>query len=66
MNDRIVAIASYITDLVLLTLMLFGVFRWKEARRTGGIWSLMYTQVGVLYHLVATMTILQRDSRHRD
>jgi hypothetical protein len=46
--------------------MLFGVFRWKEARLTSGIWWLMYTQVGVLYHLVATMTILQHDSRHRD
>jgi hypothetical protein len=66
MNDRIVVIASYSTDLVLLTLMLLGVFRWKEARLTGGIWWIMYTQVGVLYPLVATMIILQRDSRHRD
>lgn len=66
MNDRIVTIASYTTDLVLLALMLFGVFRWKEARETGGIWRLMYTQVGALYHLVATLTMLQRDSHHRD
>jgi hypothetical protein len=63
---RITSLASYITDLVLLSLMVFGVVRWKEAHLTGGIWRLMYTQVGVCHPAVATLIIQQRDSGLRD
>jgi hypothetical protein len=43
---RISIITMFIADLVLLSLMLFGVLRWKQARLTGGgIWQVMYTQV---------------------
>jgi len=43
---RITLVSSLVTDIVLLSLMLFGVLRWK-ARLTGGIWQIMYTQVGI-------------------
>jgi len=51
---RITSLASYITDLVLLALMVFGVLRWKEAHLTGGIWRLMYTQ-GLIYVAASTL-----------
>jgi hypothetical protein len=57
MDTRSILFASFITDLVLLSLMLFGVLRWKQANLTGGIWQLMYTQVGHSYLTVATLTI---------
>jgi len=53
-DERIVFVTSYITDLVLLILMLFGVLRWKQARLTGGIWPIMYTQ-GLVYVVVAIL-----------
>ncbi|KAI9436275.1 hypothetical protein H4582DRAFT_2078879 [Lactarius indigo] len=35
---------TFITDLVLLVLMLTGLLRWENARRKCGIWWLLYTQ----------------------
>jgi hypothetical protein len=55
---RISIITIFITDLVLLSLMLFGLLRWKQARLPGGgIWQVMYTQVGISHPIVATLTI---------
>ena len=62
---RISVIAVFIADLVLLSLMLFGVLRWEQARLTGGgIWQVMYTQVGVSHPAAATLT-LRFDFGHR-
>jgi hypothetical protein len=44
LHTRVTIYTSFITDVVLLSLMLFGVLRWKEAR-IGGIWQIMYKQV---------------------
>ena len=44
LDTRVTIYSSFVTDLVLLSLMLFGVLRWKEARM-GGIWQVMYAQV---------------------
>jgi hypothetical protein len=65
MNTRITFFTSYTTELVLLTLMIFGVLRWKEARQRDGIWQLMYTQVGIS-HLAAATVILQLVFDYRD
>lgn len=64
-DARITFITSYTAELVLLTLMLFGVLRWKEARQMDGLWRLMYTQVEIS-HPAAKVTILQQDFGHRD
>ncbi|KAI9436305.1 hypothetical protein H4582DRAFT_2078899 [Lactarius indigo] len=37
-------LASFVTDLVLLALMLTGLLRWDNARQKGGVWWLLYTQ----------------------
>ncbi|KAI9436279.1 hypothetical protein H4582DRAFT_466082 [Lactarius indigo] len=37
-------LVSFVTDLVLLALMLTGLLRWENARQKGGIWWLLYTQ----------------------
>jgi len=44
-HNRISVFSTFITDLVLLVLMVVGVLRWKDARRTNGIWLLLYRQV---------------------
>jgi len=44
LDTRVTIYSSFVADLVLLSLMLFGLLRWKEARM-GGIWQVMYTQV---------------------
>ena len=49
---RVTILSSLITDIVLLSLMLIGVLRWKKARLTGGIWRVMYQQVGNLHPTV--------------
>jgi len=54
LETRITIFSSFITDLVLLSLMLIGVLRWKHARQTGGIWRVMYTQ-GLIYVVVVTL-----------
>jgi hypothetical protein len=48
--DRVVDIeitffSSFITDILLLSLLLLGAWRWKADHMKGGIWGLMYTQV---------------------
>jgi hypothetical protein len=45
LKNRIPLLSLLVTDVVLLTLMLFGVLHWKAAHLRGGIWGLMYTQV---------------------
>jgi hypothetical protein len=54
---RITILSSLITDTSLLSLMLFGVLRWKKARLMGGIWGLMYTQVGIPIPMWPLLTI---------
>ena len=66
MDTRINFITLYITDLVFLSLMLFGVLRWKEAHMAGGIWRLMYTQVRISHPAAVTLTILELNFYHRD
>lgn len=53
-HDRLSIFSTFITDLILLSLMLFGVLRWKDAQRRGGIVRLLCKQVG-LYLPVAVM-----------
>jgi hypothetical protein len=63
---RASVISMSIADLVLLSLMLFGLLRWKHALLTGGgIWRVMYVQVGICCAVVA-MLIIQIHSGHRD
>ncbi|KAH8980783.1 hypothetical protein EDB92DRAFT_259191 [Lactarius akahatsu] len=47
-------IVSFVTDLVLLALMLIGLLRWENARRKGGIWWLLYTQ-GLAWMIIVTV-----------
>jgi hypothetical protein len=69
--DRIVdtkttSISSFINDLVLLSLMVVGVLRWKLDRLTGGgIWQVMFKQVGISHPAVVTL-IIQLDTGHRE
>ncbi|KAH9969866.1 hypothetical protein BC827DRAFT_42482 [Russula dissimulans] len=51
LHNRTSVFSTFITDLVLLVLMLVGVLRWKDARRTSGIWLLLYTQ-GIAWVMV--------------
>jgi len=44
LHTRIGIFSTFITDLVLLVLMLSGILRWKGAHGRGGLWWLMYTQ----------------------
>jgi hypothetical protein len=44
-HARLYVFSTFITDLVLLALMLAGVLRWCSIRGRGEIWQLMYTQV---------------------
>ncbi|KAI9436302.1 hypothetical protein H4582DRAFT_2130152 [Lactarius indigo] len=47
-------LVSFVTDLVLLTLMLVGLLRWESSRQKGGIWWLLYTQ-GLAWMILFTM-----------
>ncbi|KAH9041768.1 hypothetical protein EDB85DRAFT_1378599 [Lactarius pseudohatsudake] len=47
-------IVSFVTDLVLLALMLIGLLRWENARRKGGIWWLLFTQ-GLAWMIIVTV-----------
>ncbi|KAH9162267.1 hypothetical protein EDB89DRAFT_652669 [Lactarius sanguifluus] len=47
-------IVSFVTDLVLLALMLIGLLRWENARQKGGIWWLLYTQ-GLAWMIIVTL-----------
>src|SRR5579863_4638098 len=63
LDTRITIFSSFITDLVFLSLMLIGVLRWKHARQMGGIWRVMYTQVGISRIAVAkSLTGVQPNS----
>jgi len=53
-DDRIVILSSFITDIALLSLMLFGLFRWKQANMMGGIWRVMYMQ-GLIAVVIVTL-----------
>lgn len=55
-HTRISVFSTFITDLILLSLMLIGIMRWGRgtARRTGGILSLLYTQ-GITWVVVFTL-----------
>ncbi|KAH8990027.1 hypothetical protein EDB86DRAFT_3193759 [Lactarius hatsudake] len=53
-KTKINIIVSFITDLVLLALMLTGLLRWENARRKGGIWWLLYTQ-GLAWMIIVTV-----------
>ncbi|KAH8979242.1 hypothetical protein EDB92DRAFT_418055 [Lactarius akahatsu] len=44
---------TFVTDLVLLVLMLTGLLRWENARQRGGIWWLLYTQ-GLAWMIIVT------------
>ncbi|KAH9030083.1 hypothetical protein EDB84DRAFT_1676996, partial [Lactarius hengduanensis] len=54
LETRTNILASFITDLVLLALMLTGLLRWENARRKGGIWWLLYTQ-GLAWMIIVTV-----------
>jgi len=66
LDTRITIYSSFITDLTYLSLMLIGVLRWKHARQMGGIWRVMYSQVGIsriasLHRLTTELDIGHRD-----
>jgi hypothetical protein len=50
-HNRISIFSTLATDFILLTLMLIGLFRWKEALQSGGIFQLMYAQVDLFSSL---------------
>jgi hypothetical protein len=58
-HTKISVLTTFISDFLLLTLMLVGVLRWNEARERGSVWWLLYTQVS-LCHLAETTLILMR------
>ncbi|KAH8990039.1 hypothetical protein EDB86DRAFT_1824391 [Lactarius hatsudake] len=43
-ETKINILVSFVTDLVLLALMLTGLLRWENAHRGGGVWWLLFTQ----------------------
>ncbi|KAH9080309.1 hypothetical protein EDB83DRAFT_2548023, partial [Lactarius deliciosus] len=45
---------TFVTDLVLLVLMLIGLLRWEYIRQRGGIWWLLYTQ-GLAWMIIVTL-----------
>jgi len=51
---NVIVLSTFITDFVLLTLMLAGILRWHNNRRKGGIWWLLYTQ-GLVWVAVFTL-----------
>ncbi|KAI9436250.1 hypothetical protein H4582DRAFT_2160070 [Lactarius indigo] len=46
--------ATFITDLVLLALMLIGLLRWENAHQRGGVWWLLYTQ-GLVWMIIVVV-----------
>ena len=48
-QNKVGIFSTFITDILLLALMLVGVLRWREARQRGSIWWLLYAQVS-LFH----------------
>ncbi|KAI9462184.1 hypothetical protein F5148DRAFT_1377172 [Russula earlei] len=44
LHTRTFIFSTFFTDIVFLVLMLSGIRRWRDLRRGGGIWSLLYKQ----------------------
>ncbi|KAH9159856.1 hypothetical protein EDB89DRAFT_2082913 [Lactarius sanguifluus] len=55
-TDRlwISVLSNFITDVVLLVLMLAGLKRWKNAPKSSGVWGLLYTQ-GLIWVMIVTL-----------
>jgi len=53
-HNRIAVFTTLMLDLVLLTLMLLGLLRWKNGRQRSGIWWYLYTQ-GLVWVLIVTL-----------
>jgi hypothetical protein len=47
MHTRISIISTFVSDLMLLALMLSGILRWKGSRESSGTWWLLYKQVSL-------------------
>jgi hypothetical protein len=47
--------STFVTDLVLLALMLVGVLRWRMAGEMGGIWWVLFAQVSIPSYTAATV-----------
>jgi len=56
-DTRVTVVSSFLTDLVLLSLMISGILRWKEGHQKDGIWWVLYKQ-GILWVLVFTLADL--------
>jgi len=56
-RSNIIILSTFITDLVLLSLMLAGLLRWRNSRRRGGIWWILYTQ-GLAWVVIFTLAEL--------
>ncbi|KAH9047047.1 hypothetical protein EDB84DRAFT_1673779 [Lactarius hengduanensis] len=54
LETRANILVTFVTDLVLLALMLTGLLRWDNARQKGGIWWLLYTQ-GLAWMIIVTV-----------
>lgn len=48
-HSRINVLSAFITDMILLVLMLIGLTRWKNASSSSGVWRLLRTQVTVTH-----------------
>jgi hypothetical protein len=57
-HTKISIFTTLITDVILLTLMLIGVLRWKESREKGGVWWLLYTQVSPSHPAGTTLILM--------
>ncbi|KAH8994749.1 hypothetical protein EDB86DRAFT_1244775 [Lactarius hatsudake] len=51
---RISVLSNFITDVILLVLMLIGLRRWKNASKSFGVWGLLYTQ-GLIWVMIVTL-----------
>jgi uncharacterized membrane protein len=58
-DSRVTVLTVSIIDVILFSLTLFGLLRWKVAPLTwaGGILRVMYTQVGISHPVAARLTI---------
>jgi hypothetical protein len=48
-RTKIGIFSTLVSDFVLLTLMLVGLLRWKNAQQTCGVWWFLCTQVYISY-----------------
>ncbi|VDB90043.1 unnamed protein product [Peniophora sp. CBMAI 1063] len=56
-TNRLNVTATFVTDTFLLVSMLFGLLRWKDARRKRGIWDVLWRQ-GIMWLSLATLAEL--------